>query len=634
MTSAPASHAEQPAASSSPQSGGGAPRGRLAGFSRWVLAAAGYVLAAVIIWWHVWTGHPRSTMPCECGDPSSFAWYMGWAEYAIQHGQNLLYTTRMHYPGGMNLLDNTSVLALGTALAPVTWLFGPIASLNVALTAAPALTGLSACLVLRRGLRLGWPAAFLGGLLFGFSPFVLHQDAVSHLQLTFMALLPLIFWGCYELTVSQRGRWWAFGLLAGLSAALQFFVGTELLTVAALTIVMTLAVTVVAVLWRDRDDLRHGELARRLPFAAKGFGLAIAVAGLLLAYPFYYAVAGPGHIAGADWAKPSENSLLRMLLPLKLSNYDQHHLAAVGYLGVPGALPGYIGLAALAVLLVAALVVLRPLPRLCAIMTVICLWLSLGAYPQPLSGGGEPSWLPLPWQLVSGLPVLNKLAPANFSVPALWFTIVAGAVLIDLLLPGRAAVAAAAGSLRVALAGRAWAVAAAVATAAALVLPWLLAWPLPYVTQRTSVSAWASQAGKQLPPSSVVLFVPYPATRLDSALVWQAATGMPYSVVGGRGIVTGPGGVATHGLAPGTPEAMLGTLLTSAAPRKLPDSPASGDVIAFREALRRWGVTEVVLSPDVRGAGYARIWFGAVLRSAPVRQDGAWVWTRVQSLVK
>ena len=37
----------------------------------------------------------------------------------------------MSYPGGVDLLANTSVLALAVPLAPVTWLWGPVASMEI-----------------------------------------------------------------------------------------------------------------------------------------------------------------------------------------------------------------------------------------------------------------------------------------------------------------------------------------------------------------------------------------------------------------------------------------------------------------------------------------------------------------------
>ncbi len=139
-----------------------------------VVAAVGYLLVSMVVWWNVWTSHPTSTTTCGCGDTSLFTWFLDWPAYATAHGLNPLYSTAIHVPYGVNLLANTSVLAVGVVLAPVTWLFGPVATLNVALTLAPALSALAMFVLLRRW--VSWsPAAFIGGLLYGFSPFVLVE---------------------------------------------------------------------------------------------------------------------------------------------------------------------------------------------------------------------------------------------------------------------------------------------------------------------------------------------------------------------------------------------------------------------------------------------------------------------------
>ena len=85
----------------------------------------------------------------------------------MAHGHNPFFSTSLFHPEGINLLANTSVLAIGIPLAPITWLFGPVATLNVALTLGPALSALAMFWLLRRWVR--WtPAALVGGLVFGF----------------------------------------------------------------------------------------------------------------------------------------------------------------------------------------------------------------------------------------------------------------------------------------------------------------------------------------------------------------------------------------------------------------------------------------------------------------------------------
>jgi hypothetical protein len=607
----------------------------------WVWALVIYALGGVAMWWQVWSSHPTSTMTCPCGDPSSFVWYLAWPAYAISHGHSLFFSAQTHVPGGINLLDNTSVLALGVVLAPVTWLFGPIATLNVALTAAPVLTGLSAYAVLRRGLGVRWLAAFVGGLAFGFCPFMLRNEAMNHLQMSFMALVPLIFWCCYELAWGQRGHWRRWGIGLGLLMAVQFFIGTEVLTITVLTVAIALVLVAVAMWWKERKDPDTRALSAKLPFAWRGFVLAAVIGGVLLAYPLYYAMAGPGHILGADWGRPHEGALVLVTWPLGGTAGYLHSWLIAGYLGPIGTDEGYLGIAALLAVLAAVLVVRRPLVKLCAALVVITVWLSLGSLPVPVYKGGEPSSFPLIWRLFHGLPVLNKLGPGTFAIAAEFCTVVAIVLLLDELLrrregagSGEGTAVASGGVLSRLSAFQATVLAAVVSLA--LVLPWLLSWQLPYKTEHVVTSSWATHAGAHLPAKAVVLFYPFPSTYLDQALLWQAQSGMRYSIVGGRGISAGAGQVADHGFTPGTPEGTMSDLTTRFLPQAqvtLPPMPSQATILWFRAALRHWGVTNVVVT-RVTGSNfsYAVSWLTAAIGTAPQREDGALVWNNVQNL--
>ncbi|HUA94488.1 MAG TPA: hypothetical protein VMB82_03060, partial [Acidimicrobiales bacterium] len=83
------------------------------------LAFAAYLALSVVLWWQVWSTHPTSTTACGCGDTSLFLWFLEWPAYAIAHGHNLFYSSALFHPGGIDLLSNTSVLAIGVPLAPV-----------------------------------------------------------------------------------------------------------------------------------------------------------------------------------------------------------------------------------------------------------------------------------------------------------------------------------------------------------------------------------------------------------------------------------------------------------------------------------------------------------------------------------
>ena len=462
----------------------------------WALIALIYLVLAVVTWWHVWTGgHPASTMTCDCGDPASFVWFLEWPAYAISHAHSLFLETSDQVPAGMNMLDNTSVLALGVVLAPITWLFGPVATLNVALTAAPALSAISAYGCLRRGLGLWRPAAFLAGLLFGFSPFVQRNQTYGHLQVTFLALVPLMFLCVYELTVTQRGKWWRWGLLLGLLVAVQFFIGSEILTMVTLTAAGSVLLALICVVLTDR-----AALASRLPFALRGLVLAAVVGGALLAYPVSFAIAGPDHISGPDWATVGTNSLNRIVLPIAQPHAAVIRLPFAGYLGPAGLSGGYLGIAAILVVIAAAVYVRRPLSRLCLVIMVLAAWASLGAYSHLQGFSGALSWLPSLWRLAKNVPVVDQATPQNFSAIAVWAVAVSAALLIDLIWRSRSGAPLRLRSARISRAMLAAGGAALVS--AALVLPWLLDWPMPYTTESVAT-----------PPPVARLIAACPRTR-------------------------------------------------------------------------------------------------------------------------
>ena len=220
------------------------------------VAAALYLALGVGLWWDTWSTHPSTVTTCGCGDAARFLWYFRWPAYALAHGHDVLYSTYLFHPGGINLLDDTSVVALGVVLAPVTWLAGPVTAMNVALTLAPALSALSMFLLLRRWVR--WvPAALVGGLVYGFSPFMVTELALNQLNIAFLAVPPLVVLFLADLLVHRRRRPAVDGLaLAGL-AVVQFFVSTEVLVITALAVLVGTGLLVVWAAWRHpgRDRL-------------------------------------------------------------------------------------------------------------------------------------------------------------------------------------------------------------------------------------------------------------------------------------------------------------------------------------------------------------------------------------------
>ena len=253
------------------------------------MAGGLYLALAVLIWAHVWTGHPSAVATCGCGDTSATLWFSFWPSYALSHGLNPLFSTAMGYPTGVSLI----FAAFGIPLAPLSWLFGTVASLNVAFTVFPVVSALSMFALVRRW--VSWmPAAFISGLFYGFSPFVLNNLTSGHVDLAFLAIPPLAVLCLDELVIRQRRSPLPFGIVLGALLSLQFLAGAEILVLLLLECAMGLVLIVIDVARRDPMALRaHAH------HAVVG-GIAAAVTGfVLLAYPVWLVLAGPAHYSGS-----------------------------------------------------------------------------------------------------------------------------------------------------------------------------------------------------------------------------------------------------------------------------------------------------------------------------------------------
>ena len=528
------------------------------------LAAATYVALALGAFIAVWSGDPRTDSMCGCGDPAYSLWFMGFAAHAVGHGLSPLWTPLMWHPTGVNVLDGATQLGLGIPLSPLTALAGPVASLNLALTLAPALSAMAMYALLCRW--VAWrPAAFLGGLLFGFSPFVLMNLAEAHLVVGMLALVPLIGLCLDELVVAQRRSPVMVGLgLAGL-VAWQFFVSTEVLAMLALACALGLVVVAVASLGRPaRPERRRHALV--------GLGVAAGTSMVVLAWPTWFALAGPAHVAGAYYPSATLSSvgtsLRSLVLPGGPSAALEGFAHRVGAYQGPTVPAEFLGPGVL--LVVAAGVVAWRRDRrllLFAGLGLLFLVLSLG------SGGVRP------WGLLDGLPMAGNLVPVRFLVVA----IAALAAALALVLDHVVAAMGAHGSRRAALAGVALGLVALGPVAADL------APALPLRSEPVVVPRWFATAHR-LGPHPVVLPIPVAFSALQSALAWQVVPGFRFAMAGGDGPGSDPSAAGSHRHA----EEALTAVSGSFPPHRLDEA----SVPALARALHDWRVTTVVLPVD------------------------------------
>jgi hypothetical protein len=585
--------------------------GRLSALARHVGVVAVFTIPSVVLLWHAWDGHVGSAATCACGDSGQLVWFMAWFAYALAHGVNPFFSPMLWAPHGVNLLANESSPLAGMVLAPVTWLWGPVTATNVALTLAPALSAWSCWWACRRLVSSRW-APWVAGALYGFSPFVVASVRQGHLGLAAVFVPPLMLVALDALLLRQQGPPWRPGLALGLLVVVQFLLAPDVLA-------MTGVVALVGVVVLAAVAIRS--LPARLAYAARGAGVAAAVAAVVGGYPVVFALAGPRHVVGAVW--PGLNAFgdsLSAVVETGGPPSAAHTLLfgaasqPAANLGLTGPNAAYLGWAVLVAALVAVLLAWRrPVTWALASAGAVASVLSWGSAGFRHDALASASWLP--WQSLTGLPVLDDVLPGRFVL----FTDLAAAVLLAVGLDQVVR--------RMRRAGWADALVSCAVGALVLVPLWTL-YPLPAPSQLVTVPPWFSTAGRSVPRGSVVLTYPFPASAslASEPLLWQAEDDMGLALAGGYVKVPGTGG---HVLQMGAPGSAVDSLITLSLAPQTPDSSWAGDpdqLAALHRALSAWHVSYVVVTATGTNPRFAAAVMTAVTGRLPQVSHRAWVW--------
>jgi hypothetical protein len=565
-------------------------------------AGAGYLALSGILWWHLWhAGLGNAIVAQGYGDPDQDVWFLAWVPHALGHGLNPFFSTAMFAPKGINLVVNTSILLPSLVMTPVTELFGPLVSFNVAVVLAPVMSSLSAFVAFRRWAPWA-PGRWLASLFYGFSPFVLNDLLSGHLHLTVLVFPPIALVLFDDLLVRQHGNALVKGALLGLVFAAQFLTGQEVMAIMAMVALCGVAILA----------LRHpGEARRRWRRAAVGLGGGAVVAGVILAVPIYELLAGPRRFPGTVFPVPYGFCIVLRTWLWPLGSWPQSVAAA--YVGVP-----------LVVLVAVACWRVRSgALRFAVAMAGVALIFGLGG-----SIHWSSTWntnIPLPDAVFSHWPLLKNLLPVRFELMINLFLALALAIILDRTwawrmahqtrrLPSPARRNLAAGSLALALG------------VVVLASP-ALGSPIPYTVRPIAVPAvYRSPTLRLLPAGSVLLGYPVPNGFTADPLVWQAEEFMPYNLVAGYGFIPSPSGpLPTGQMWPSTAY----EIYQDAQVGLLPPTPDPNDVAGLRSDLTAWHVS-IVVEYVGYGAFLQPRQLAAIVDAAtgvtPERIDGAWVW--------
>jgi hypothetical protein len=597
------------------------------------LALGAYVVVALLAFWPVEPFSRTRLLGCVCSDPVQEAWFLAWPAYAIRNLHNPLFSSLLEYPHGVNLALNTSMPLLGVLAAPIEWLRGPVAAFNAMMRLSFVASAASMCFVLHR-LARWWPAAFLGGLLYGFSPYMIGQG-LGHLFLTFVPLPPLILWCVHELCRRTEGPVVRLGLLLGALSVAQFLISIEVLVTTAVIAAVVLVVV----------SLRHpvGAL-ERARLVAPGAGAAAALFVPLVAYPTWYFLRGPQHVVGPPHAAsnlaPVRADLLGLVTPTLSQRIGPAHLMAIGtsfsaadraengvYLGIP-------------LLLLCGYLIFRyrrdSLVVLGALVAGAGLVLSFGS---PLVVDNHSTGIPLPFAVLTHLPLVQGLEALRFSlyeqlgaalVLAIGITKLAGRGPSPELAPTSGLDNARDEQSGASSAGRN-PVLVAMAVGAVALVP--LVPRLPYQSYATGLPTFfTTSTVSEVPAGSVMLTYPFDVDPMNLPMLWQAESGMRFAIFGGQASTPGPNGRATSAvaaLAPGVVQDLFaGALAGTVVP-----AFSQATFVQIRAFCARYRVQTVVVEPlGPRGQAVVS-YFAAALQHQPTVSGGVDVWTDVPALL-
>jgi hypothetical protein len=249
-----------------------------------VLAIASFVAVALFITAPLWFNLDQD-LRADPQDQAFFEWMLAHGARVITDGVYPFFSAQMNYPDGVNIMANTSVLAVSLPMTPITLMFGPHVAFNLFLTLALATTGISWYLVLSRQFVKSRLAAWVGALFCAFGPSMISH-AGGHPNIVSQFLVPLIIWRVLEL---RTGRSIRNGLILSGLLVWQAFINLEILFMTAVGLGLFCAVMAVA-----RRRTHPGEVRSFL----RGIVVAAVVTLTVLAYPLSVQFFGPQSYQG------------------------------------------------------------------------------------------------------------------------------------------------------------------------------------------------------------------------------------------------------------------------------------------------------------------------------------------------
>ncbi|SDK49811.1 dolichyl-phosphate beta-glucosyltransferase [Streptomyces indicus] len=558
------------------------------------LAVAGlFVLASFLLYKNRWSDPDGRYIPDSLQDQNQWEWFFDVTAHNVLHLQNPLFTDLQGFPDGVNLMANTVMLGLSVPFTPVTALFGPALSLQLVMTLGLAATAYAWYWLIRRHVTRERVPAAVGAALAAFAPpMISHANAHPNFIVLFM--LPLIIDRALRLVTGDRVV--RDGVVLGLFAAYQIFLGEEPLLLAAMGLLLFAA---------GYSVVRKDVFADAWRPVLRGLGIAAAVCVPIVAFPLWWQFFGPQSYSDVLHGPNTANS------PLALVSFAERSLAGdransqslAMNITEQNAFYGW-PLLALAVGIVVRLWD-RALVKALAFTGFAAALLSLGSrFEIP----GTAITVTGPWRALAHQPLFSAVIESRLAMIC--------APVLGLL------IALALTRLRTARpAHRLWggvAVAAALIPIVPLPLKAVDRIPVPAFVTEGMYEAYVDEAsGETLVP------VPLPDPGVAEPLHWQTAADLGFKLPGGY--FNGPWGPERKGIYGAVPRHTSNLL---AEVRGTGEVPALGE--AWQEQARRdlayWKAGALVLAPQHHQDALRETVTRLLGGQQPEFVGGVWVW--------
>ncbi|MEU3602101.1 dolichyl-phosphate beta-glucosyltransferase [Streptomyces sp. NPDC006798] len=553
-----------------------------------------FCLASLFLYQNLWFDLDRGYLTDAGQDQNQWEWFFAVTADNVTHLRNPLFTHAQNAPDGVNLMANTVMLGLSVPLTPVTLLLGPTVTWALVLTFGLAATAAAWYWLIVRRVTPGRRApAALGAAVAAFAPpMISHGNA--HPNFLVLFVLPLIVDRTLRLCAGRDVV--RDGVVLGLLATYQIFIGEEPLLLAA----MGLLLFALAYALLDREAAR-----RSWRPLLRGTGIGLAVCLPLVAGPLAWQFFGPQSYSGVMHSPETYNSPRAFLEfagrslfgtderadPLAMNRTEQN-----AFYGWP-------------LLLLAGAIVVRLWQRTLiaalALTAGAAALLSLGTkIPVPFTS----ITLPGPWTPLGEAPLLEAVIESRIAMicaPVLGMILAVATVAATAALTGTAPGAASGSGVgtgtvvgtdarRSRFREPAVSALGAAVLAAALV-PIL---PTPYqVREREEVPAFIADGAyrRYLAPGESLVTVPLPSTGDADALYWQSSHGFDFPLAGGYFVGPwGPDDLGIYGAVPRHTSQLLDRVADSG---QIPEiGPLQRE--QARADLAEWSAGAVILPPQ------------------------------------